>query len=111
MQGSATSLAVPLPVTNWRPAADASLREAASAALEGGHILLLPDLRFPLEAAEEGYRRPDAVKAGTKTIKYEPRTGRVWGMADSAAADTLRGMMKRYAEAAHSLVLALFVVY
>lgn len=107
----ATSLAVALPVTAWRPAPDAALQGRAAAALEGGDVVVMPSLAFPLTAVERGYLRPDAVKEGTKTIKYEPRTGRVWGTADQVGEEVLRGMLKRYAEEAHALVLALFPGY
>lgn len=102
---------VAVPVTSWRPDADADLRHRAVTALETGNVLVLPHLLFALSEAERGYLRPDAVKEGTKTIKFEPRTGRVWGTADQAGEAVLRGMLKRYAEEAHALVLALFPGY
>lgn len=110
VSGHATET-VAVPVMSWRPDADADLRRRAVTALEAGNVVVLPDLRFALTEAESGYLRPDAVKEGTKTIKYEPRTGRVWGTADQAGEEVLRGMLKRYAEEAHALVLALFPGY
>lgn len=107
----ATSRVVSLPVTGWQPKADPDLQGRAAAALEGGDVVVMPTLAFPLTTAERGYLRPDAVKDGTKTIKYEPRTGRVWGTAEPAGEEVLRGMLKRYAEEAHALVLALFPGY
>lgn len=106
-----TSRVVSLPVTGWQPKADPDLQGRAAAALEGGDVVVMPTLAFPLTTAERGYLRPDAVKDGTKTIKYEPRTGRVWGTAEPAGEAVLRGMLKRYAEEAHALVLALFPGY
>ncbi len=106
-----TSRIVSLQVTGWQPKADPDLQGRAAAALEGGDVVVMPALAFPLTATERGYLRPDAVKDGTKTIKYEPRTGRVWGTADQGGEEVLRGMLKRYAEEAHALVLALFPGY
>ena len=107
----ATSLAVSLPVTEWRLNADQSLRRQAVSALEQGNVVVLPELPFMLADEEREYLRPDAVKEGTKTIKYEPRTGRVWGAADPAGEHVLRGMLKRYSEQTHALVLALYPGY
>ena len=107
----ATSRAVSLPVTVWRPDADAGLRARASDALEGGDVLVLPNLPFLMTEAERGYLRPDAVKEGTKTIKFDPGSGRVWGTADKGCEDVLGGMLRRYAEQARGLVLALFPGY
>ena len=106
-----TSEAVALPVSDWHPAVDAGLRAKAAGALEGGHVVVLPDLPFRLSEEEQSYLRPDAVKAGTKAIKYERKTGRVWGTADSAGETVLGPMLKRYAEQAEALVLALFPGY
>ena len=106
-----TSQVVSLPVTAWRPDADAGLRGRASDALEGGDVLVLPDLPFLMTEAERGYLRPDAVKEGTKTIKFDPGSSRVWGTADKGGEDVLGGMLRRYAEQARGLVLALFPGY
>jgi hypothetical protein len=111
IEPAATSVAVPLPVSEWRPNADPDLSGRAARALEGGNVVVLPDLPFVLTDAERTYLRPDAVKEGTKTIKFEPKTGRVWGSADEAGAEVLRGMLKRYSEQAHALVLALYPGY
>lgn len=107
----ATSRTVLLPVTAWQPEPDVVLRRQAATALEGGDVVVMPSLAFPLTVDEAGYLRPEAVKAGTKTIKYEPRTGRVWGTADQAGEAVLHGMLKRYAAQAHALVLAMFPGY
>ena len=106
-----TSLAVPLAVTDWHPSVDADLRRRAADALEGGNVVVLPELPFVLTEQERSYLRPDAVKEGTKTIKYEPKTDRVWGTADQAGEQVLRGMLKRYSEEVQALVLALYPGY
>lgn len=109
--GGSTSLAIELPVTAWRPSADEGLRRRAAETLEGGNVVVLPELPFALTDQERTYLRPDAVKEGTKTIKYEAKDDRVWGTADEAGAAVLRDMLKRYAEQTHALVLSLFPGY
>lgn len=106
-----TSVAVALDVVDWHTAPDALLRSRAVKTLESGNVVVLPQLSFLLSEDERTYLRPDAVKDGTKTIKFEPRTGRVWGTVEEAGAAVLRGMLKRYSEQAHALVLALFPGY
>ena len=108
---SATSLAISLPVTDWHPALDPDFHRRAAETLEGGNVLVLPDLPFGLTDEERTYLRPDAVKEGTKTIKYDRKEDRVWGTADQAGETVLRGMLKRYAEETQALVLALFPGY
>lgn len=108
---TATSMAVSLSVEGWRPVADLALRARAAEVLEGGNVLVLPDLPFVLTGQEQTYLRPDAVKEGTKTVKYEAKDGRVWGCADEAGAAVLGSMLKRYAAQTHALVLALFPGY
>lgn len=110
-KASKTSLAIQLDLVDWKPAADAQLRRRAVDALEDGNVVVLPHLPFVLTEPERGYLRPDAVKDGTKTIKFEPKSGRVWGTADEAGAAVLRGMLQRYAEQAQALVLGLFPGY
>ncbi len=107
---AAPSLAIAFDVTDWHSAGDAG-RERAIEALEDGHVVVFPKLSFVLTEQERNLLRPDAVKEGTKTIKFEPKTGRIWGVADAAAETVLRGMLKRYAEQAHALLLALFPGY
>ena len=106
-----TSLAIPFEIKAWHPTPDSELRHRAVEALENGHVVTLPHLPFALTEVERGYLRPDAVKEGTKTIKYEAKTGRVWGTADQAGEEALRGMLKRYADETHALLLALFPGY
>ena len=107
----ATSMAVALPVFDWRAVANSSLQARAAETLEGGNVLVLPDLPFVLTDEERTYLRPDAVADGTKTIKYERKTDRVWGTADTTGATVLKGMLRRYSEETHALVLALFPGY
>lgn len=111
VQSAEASLVVPLAVTDWDFVADATLRHQAVEALEEGNVVALPRLPFVLTEEEQSYLRPDAVKEGTKTIKFEPASGRVWGTADQAGEEALRGMLRRYAKQTHALVLTLFPGY
>lgn len=110
-KASTTSLAVDFDLAEWRPAADLQMRHRAVDVLENGNVVVLPHLPFILTEPERSYLRPDAVKDGTKTVKFEAKTGRVWGTADEAGATVLRGMLHRYSEQAQTLVLGLFPGY
>ncbi len=106
-----TSACVSLPATDWRPQADAGARATAAAALERGDILFFPRLPFTLSQAEKDMLRPDSVKPGSKTIKYDSATRRVWGTATDADAAAAKTMLSRYADAARGLVEALIPEY
>lgn len=81
------------------------------AALERGDVVCFPQLAFELTAAEQVLLRPESVKDGGKTVKFDPDTGRVWGHAEEPEAATLKTMLGRYAEAARGLLDALIPAY
>jgi hypothetical protein len=107
----ATSRCIALPLVDWHEAPSFNQQSEAVATLERGDVLVLPDLPFVLSAAESTLLRPDCVKPGTKTIKYDPSTRRVWGLAQDADAAAVQSMLGRYADAAGSLVEALIPRY
>ena len=74
-----TSVCVPIALSDWRDAPDAAMRADAVGGLERGDVVLLPNLPFALTPEEARLLDPKSVKPGTKTIKYDPDTGRVWG--------------------------------
>ena len=100
----ATSACVSLPVSDWHLVPDDALRARAVAALEQGDVLFFPDLPFRLPPEEQALLRPESVKAGSKTIKYDPDNGRVWGQAEGADAAALHSMMSRYAASTRELL-------
>ena len=77
----------------------------ATAALENGHVLCLGTAGFALSAAE----RPllsSAVLARGKNVSFDPATGAVGGSAlEGEAAGRLCGMLARFSDEAHELVV------
>ena len=80
-------------------------------ALEAGNVVVLPHLPFALTDQEKACLHPDVVKEGTKTIKFAPITGRIWGTADRNGAELLASMLRRYSEQAHTLLVSLLPEY
>ncbi len=106
-----TSECVSLPATDWRPDVDAAMRAEAAEALERGDVLYFPHLPFTLSADEKRVLRADSVKPGSKTIKYDPATRRVWGTANQADEAPVKTMLGRYADAARGLLETLVPHY
>ncbi|MGI3901729.1 MAG: Kdo hydroxylase family protein [Janthinobacterium lividum] len=99
----ATSVCVPILLTDWLGAPDDAMQRDAVAGLERGDVVLFPHLPFALSPAEAKLLDPAVVKEGTKTVKYDPDTGRVWGYAEGVDAAAMKSMMERYAH--HTRVL------
>ena len=103
----ATSVCVPVGMTDWLAAPDAAMKHDAVAGLERGDVVLFPHLPFALSPAEAKLLDPAVVKEGTKTVKYDPDTGRVWGYAEGIDAAAMKSMMERYADHTRRLLGAL----
>jgi hypothetical protein len=83
----------------WEEPPAPGLADQAIAALESGHVLFLPKLRFDLQPAELGFLNPDTVH-GSKNVSYSPATGRVGGtQAQGAELDALRELLSRFSRA------------
>ena len=106
-----TSVCVPIALTDWHAAPDAAMRRDAVGGVERGDVVLLPDLPFALSPEEAKLLDPTSVKQGTKTIKYDPQTGRAWGYAEGVDAGAVKAMMARYAEVTRGLLDALIPTY
>ena len=106
-----TSVCVPIALTDWAVTPDATMRADAVAGLERGDVVLFPHLAFALSPDERKLLDPASVKDGTKTVKYDPDTGRAWGYADGVDAAAVKSMMGRYAEATRRLLDALIPGY
>ena len=106
-----TSVCVPVALTDWHAAPDAAMQRDAVAGLERGDVVLLPNLPFALSPAEATLLDPKSVQEGTKTVKYDPDTGRVWGYADGIDAMVVKSMMARYADHTRGLLNALIPSY
>lgn len=84
-----------LPLTAWADTLSAAESAIATDALEAGHILFLPNLRFELSEAAHAYLRPDAIGGAVAGI----------------AVHELRALHDRYAAVTRHLVAALFPSY
>ncbi len=100
-----------MPITDWHATPDAALQSKAVAALERGDVLLFPSLPFVLTAEEQKLLRPESVKDGTKTVKYDPATGRVWAWPRKPMLPLSNPCWARYAEATRGLLDALIPGY
>ena len=106
-----TSVCVPVTLTDWAGTPDAAMQADAVAALERGDVVLLPHLPFALTHDEQKLLDSGSVKDGTKTVKYDPDTGRAWGYAEGVDAAAVKSMMGRYAGATRRLLDALIPGY
>jgi hypothetical protein len=89
---------------DWSSAASSAIVRDAAAALEAGDVLVLPDLRFRIEAGEASLFTP-AILASSKNASFDPATGRIGGTkAAGDEAATLRAFMHRFSDAAAALL-------
>ena len=99
---------VSLPIEHWDPVCSAQQQDAAVHALEGGSVVLLPHLAFPLDDAEQRFLDPRLADAG-KNISLNPATGALQGSRESL--EPLRGMVERYAKCSAMLIRQLLPGY
>ena len=79
--------------------------------LEQGAVVFLPNLSFPVESSERDIFSP-AILSSSKNASYDPATDRVGGTTlDGAERERLRLAMKRFSDAAASLVDLLLPEY
>ena len=107
----ATSVCVPVGMTDWLATPDEAMKRDAVGSLERGDVVLFPHLPFALSPAEAKLLDPAAVKVGTKTVKFDPDTGRVWGYAEGIDAAAMKSMLARYADYTRGLLDALIPSY
>jgi 3-deoxy-D-manno-octulosonic acid hydroxylase-like protein len=98
--------------TTWGPHVSPGAKDY-TAELEQGAVLLLPELGFDVRFDERVHFLPSI--AAAKNISFDPSNGRVGGAALSGApdgsAESLTAMLRRFSNAATSLVEALFPAY
>jgi hypothetical protein len=101
---------------HWGTRVAATSAKDCTAELEDGAVLLLPELAFDIRWDEKPYFSPAI--AAAKNVSFDPSTGRVGGAAvkhvhdgDADSRDSLSAMLRRFSEAAASLVDALFPSY
>jgi hypothetical protein len=101
----------PLPLDCWAPVLSATEQAITTDALEAGHVLFLPELRFELSAAEQEFLSPETVRK-SKNVSYDPSSGAVGGAAVAAfKVHELRALLDRFASSANTLVESLFPAY
>src|SRR5437868_3979359 len=95
-----------LDFNEWQAKATSAQQDAATAALERGNVVWLPQLRFQLEAAEQHLVQPGlASRSEAKNISLSPDGAELRGIeCDPADLQLLRAMMWRFATAARGLV-------
>jgi hypothetical protein len=101
---------VALDVASWRPALGPDAQDVAIRTLEGGGVLILPQLAFPLSADEQRFLSPRWSDGRAKNISFDGgKLKGARGSADELAA--LSRMVARFAAEASGLVRALFARY
>src|SRR6185312_8153853 len=82
----------------WGGAASSGIAARASAGLEAGQVLFLPELSFARQPGE--------------AVLFDPATGRLGGTnASGGDAELLRALMRRFSDAAAALVNTLLPDY
>ena len=95
----------------WDDVQPASVADAATDALESGGIIIFPNLRFELTAAELKFLDPTSVH-GAKNVSFNPATGKVGGtQAEGTALEELRALLDRFSRTTGTLVRTLLPAY
>ncbi len=90
---------------DWGTIADSSADRTAE--LEGGAVIMLPELGFDVHQDERAYFSPAIASA--KNVSFDPLTRRLGGASTPSAG--LAGMLQRFSDAAAGLAEALFPAY
>lgn len=99
-----------LPITRWQGPFDAALQQQALSALEGGRVLVLPELPFVVKPDEADLLRPDVSGAKRKNVSLDPASGQL-GNADPVSGARVAAMMQRFADDALRLLTDLLPLY
>jgi hypothetical protein len=95
----------------WDPEPDAVLQDEAITALEGGKVLLLPHLAFPLPQSEQGLLSPEFLGGHAKNVSLGPDGQIKHSAGAEEQREALRHLMERFARQATTLVSSLFPRY
>ena len=91
--------------------ADPKAAEAVEV-LERGGLVLLPNLRFEIEAAETALIDPSILSGVSKNISYDPSTDKLGGSnLEGAKLVAAKAMVKRYADCADTILASLTPSY
>lgn len=97
---------------DWNRTHTSQVQTEAIAALEGGQIVLLPQLTFALLPHEKIFFSTAFSNPKFKNISFNPHTGLVRGAkCEGMHQEVLKEMMKRYAYSANCLISTLFPSY
>lgn len=108
----AVDMVVPWPVREWWPAVTPNESIAMRGALERGNVLHFPDLDFPLDGREQRFLDARWSDGKTKNINLRANETAVRGAVGTPAdLRDLATLIRRYADAAERLILALFPDY
>ncbi len=95
----------------WSGSVEADAADAATAALERGEVLFLPNLAFALERHDDQIFSP-AILSSSKNTSFDPATGLVGGTTlTGVAREQLRALMRRFSDGTAALVGQLFPSY
>ena len=98
--------------TDWTAAPERHAIAAATQALEAGHVLFLPRLRFGVDANEASTLFAPSILGSSKNASFDPRTGRLGGTTLAGGdAETLRTFIHRFSASAAALVERLLPAY
>ena len=96
----------------WAGPFDPDIQARATAGLEAGRVVFLPNLAFALRDDEAEFLTPEAGDASRKNVSRDPRTGRVHGTGmQGERLVRLGAMLERYGAQATALVHALYPQY
>ncbi len=102
---------VSLSIARWDCACSAAEQQQALSALEGGSVLLLPQLGFPLGDGERELLSP-AIAGKSKNVSFDVASGKLRGSgAGESQLPLLRAMVERFATSSRSLVRSLLPRY
>jgi 3-deoxy-D-manno-oct-2-ulosonic acid (Kdo) hydroxylase len=98
-------------ITTWTHGAGDTLSAGLAAALESGDVLFFPKLAFPVHESERPLFSP-AIVTTAKNISFDPRRGRVAGVAgDGSDATALRNLVSRFSSVSATFVGAVLPDY
>ena len=98
-------------INQWNPSLDLSINQQLLEALEGGAVIVLPQLAFNLLPEEQRFLSENWSDKNSKNISLRPNGGLrgAIGTADDLAA--MRAMIQRYANQSEQLISKLFPSY
>jgi len=95
---------VPIDKLDWSEAPSNEAVQNGRAALESGHVVFFPVLRFLVEPQEHALFTP-AILGTSKNASYDPATDRLGGTsATGVEAETLRALMRRFSDVSATFV-------